>query len=123
MFAIDLRSRVPIYEQVKQNIIKLVSAGVLLPDQQLPGVRSLARDLGINPNTVQKAYSELEAEGFIYQATGRGTFVSQSDQAASALKEKELLKFKEEVIKLKKLSITKNETLTIINNVYEEANK
>lgn len=123
MFAIDLRSRVPIYEQVKQNIIKLVSAGVLLPDQQLPGVRSLARDLGINPNTVQKAYSELEAEGFIYQATGRGSFVSQSDQAASALKEKELLKFKEEVIKLKKLSITKNETLTIINNVYEEANK
>ena len=123
MFAIDLRSRVPIYEQVKQNIIKLISAGALLPDQQLPGVRSLARDLGINPNTVQKAYSELESEGFIYQATGRGSFVSQSDEAASALKEKELLKFKEEVIKLKKLSVSKNEALTILNNVYEEANR
>ena len=120
MFTLDLRSREPIYEQVKQNIIKLISAGVLKPDQQLPGVRSLARELGINPNTVQKAYSELETEGFIYQATGRGSFVSQSDKAAAALKEKELDKFTEEVIKIKKLNIKYDEALSIIRKVYEE---
>ena len=120
MFALDLRSREPIYEQVKQNIIKLISAGALKPDEQLPGVRSLARELGINPNTVQKAYSELETEGFIYQATGRGSFVSQSDKAASALKEKELANFLEEVRKLKKLNITYDEALSIIKKGYEE---
>ncbi|MEG2144439.1 MAG: GntR family transcriptional regulator, partial [Oscillospiraceae bacterium] len=55
MYSIDVRSRVPIYEQLKQNIVKLISTGILDPDEQLPGVRSLARELGINPNTVQKA--------------------------------------------------------------------
>ncbi len=123
MFAIDLRSRVPIYEQVKQNIIKLISAQALLPDQQLPGVRSLARDLGINPNTVQKAYSELESEGFIYQAAGRGSFVSQSNKAASALKEKQLENFRQEVIKLRKLNVSKDDAIVILDNVYEEENR
>lgn len=76
MFSIDSRSRMAIYEQLVQNIIGLIARGVLQPDDQLPSVRNLARDLGINPNTVQKAYQELEAKGMIYQAAGRGSFIA-----------------------------------------------
>ena len=83
MFSIDSRSRVPIYEQLIQNIIGLIARGALQPDDQLPSVRSLARDLGINPNTVQKAYQELEAKGMIYQAAGRGSSLSTSTANSS----------------------------------------
>lgn len=76
MFAIDSRSRMPIYEQLVENIVGMVANGMLAADDQLPSVRMLARDLGINPNTVQKAYQELEQRGLIYQAAGRGSFVS-----------------------------------------------
>ena len=76
MFSIDSRSRMAIYEQLVQNIIGLIARGVLQPDDQLPSVRNLARDLGINPNTVQKAYQELERQGIIYTVPGRGSFVS-----------------------------------------------
>ena len=64
MFQIDLRGgRGAIYQQLKDEVIRLTGMGVLSPDDQLPGVRSLARELGINPNTVAKAYSQLEADG------------------------------------------------------------
>lgn len=90
MFSIDSRSRMAIYEQLVQNIIGLIARGVLQPDDQLPSVRNLARDLGINPNTVQKAYQELEAKGMIYQAAGprklycAGRVADRFDRAAKA---------------------------------------
>ena len=60
MFILDLKSRVPIYEQLKAKTLELIMAGVLCQDSQLPSVRSLARDLGVNPNTIQKAYQDME---------------------------------------------------------------
>ena len=121
MYTIDVRSRVPIYEQLKQNIIKLISTGILAADEQLPGVRSLARELGINPNTVQKAYSELESEGFIYQAAGRGSFVSQSMDTAKALNEKKLFDLYVAICEARKMGIKKEEILTKVKMAYEEA--
>ena len=59
MFQIDTASRVPIYEQLKNSIVNLAAAGVLKPDDQLPPVRTMALELGINPNTVAKAYKLL----------------------------------------------------------------
>ena len=88
MFSIDSRSRVAIYEQLVQNIIGLIARGVLQPDDQLPSVRNLARDLGINPNTVQKAYQELESEGIIYTVGGKGCFVGGRENAAAAIRQK-----------------------------------
>ena len=76
MFILDLKSRVPIYEQLKNKTLELIMAGVLEQDSQLPSVRSLARDLGVNPNTIQKAYQDMEKEGIIYSVAGKGSFVN-----------------------------------------------
>ncbi|PPA70867.1 GntR family transcriptional regulator [Jeotgalibacillus proteolyticus] len=76
MFTLDTRSRVPIYEQLVDQLKKLMMRDVMQPDEQLPSVRSLAQELTINPNTIQKAYRELEREGFIYSVPGKGSFVA-----------------------------------------------
>ena len=73
---VDYRDRRPIYEQLVGNIRELILRGVLLPDEKLPSVRCLAAELAINPNTIQKAYAELERIGMIYSSPGRGSFVS-----------------------------------------------
>ena len=74
---INYRDPRPIYEQVKDGIRKLAYSGIIGPDEKLPSVRELASKLAINPNTISKAYKELEQEGFLYSLTGRGTFINQ----------------------------------------------
>ncbi len=76
MIVIDYQNRKPIYEQIVEKFQTLIITGAIEPDSQMPSVRSLAVDLSINPNTIQKAYSVLEQEGFIYPVKGRGNFVS-----------------------------------------------
>ncbi|MBQ2767573.1 MAG: GntR family transcriptional regulator [Clostridia bacterium] len=73
---VDYRDRRPIYEQLVGNIRELILRGVLAADEQLPSVRSLAAELAINPNTIHKAYAELERCGLIYSSPGRGSFVT-----------------------------------------------
>ncbi|MDR2615073.1 MAG: GntR family transcriptional regulator [Oscillospiraceae bacterium] len=82
MFTLDLRSRKAIYEQVTDNLRDLMLADVLPPGSKLPSVRELAESLTINPNTVQKAYRELENRGYVYSTPGLGTFVSTPEQRA-----------------------------------------
>lgn len=77
MIQINYRDPRPIYEQVKDGIRKLAYSGMMAPDEKLPSVRELASKLAINPNTISKAYKELEQEGFLYTITGRGTFMNQ----------------------------------------------
>ena len=74
MFEVDLKSRKTIYEQVVEKVRELIVKGVIGPDQRLPSVRELSRDLTVNPNTVQKAFCELERLGYIYTIAGVGTF-------------------------------------------------
>ena len=85
MLSLDLQSRRPIYEQLIHGLLELVSLGVLAPDTQLPSVRSMARDLGINPNTVQKAYQELERSGIVYSVAGKGSFIAPNQNANKVL--------------------------------------
>ncbi len=80
MILIDYKDRRPIYEQVAEKLSELMLMGILPQDSQLPSVRSLATDLSINPNTIQRAYAELEREGYIYSVKGRGSFVSENGQ-------------------------------------------
>jgi len=75
MFELDFRSRAPIYEQLVEKFRELIINNVLKPDEQLPPVRVLAGELTVNPNTIQKAYRELEHLGYIYSIPGRGNFV------------------------------------------------
>ena len=76
MISIDNRSRVPIYEQLINGFKVQIINGVLLPDEKLPSVRQLAQELTINPNTIQKAYRELEYLGYTYSVPGKGSFVN-----------------------------------------------
>lgn len=76
MIKVDTSSFIPIYEQVKNQIKRQVGLGILKPKQMLPSIRDLASDLLINPNTVARAYRELEREGFIYTRKGKGCYVS-----------------------------------------------
>ena len=75
MIRLDYRDARPIYEQVRDGLRSLMVTGVLAAGEKLPSVRSLATELAINPNTIQRAYSQLETEGYVYTVSGRGTFV------------------------------------------------
>lgn len=75
MIQIDYQDGRPIYEQIAEKYKMLILKGVLLPDEKMPSVRQLSMELSTNPNTVQRAYSELERQGFIYTVKGRGNFV------------------------------------------------
>lgn len=76
IITLDHTSRIPIYEQIINSIERYVSLGILKPSEQIPSIRELAQDLGVNPNTVKKAYSELEAKGVIYVISTKGYFIS-----------------------------------------------
>ena len=73
---LDYQSRVPIYEQIVNSVERFVSLDILKPNEQIPSIRDLAGTLGINPNTVKKAYSELERNGVITTISTKGTFIS-----------------------------------------------
>ena len=77
MIHLDYRDSRPIYEQVRDGLRRLMVTGVLAPGDKLPSVRALAVDLAINPNTIQRAYAQLEAEGYIVSVSGKGTFVAE----------------------------------------------
>jgi GntR family transcriptional regulator len=79
MIVLDYRDSRPLYQQVKDSLRRMMLTGLLEPDEKLPSVRSLATQLAINPNTIQRAYAELGAGGYIYSVAGRGSFVSAGD--------------------------------------------
>lgn len=97
IFQIDQQSRVPLYEQLKRQVLNLAALGLLQENEQMPSVRQLASDLGINPNTVQKAYRELEREGLIYTLPGRGSFLAATDAHVDAIKESLMRRLSETV--------------------------
>ena len=95
MININYRDPRPIYEQVKDNFRQLIISGALPPDEKMPSVRELAASLTINPNTIQRAYRELETEGYICSVPGRGSFVCQQDAALEARRAELLSRFDE----------------------------
>ena len=76
MLLLNYRDSRPIYGQIKDGLRRLIVTGALAAGEKLPSVRSRATDLAINPNTIQRAYAELEREGFIYSVPGKGSFAS-----------------------------------------------
>ena len=98
MFQLDLKSRTSIYEQIVDNIKELILSGVLKAEEKLPSVRELSKTLTVNPNTTQKAYRELEYQGFVYTVSGLGTFVA--ERVAEKIDPKRLEELKEEAGRL-----------------------
>ena len=92
MLHLNYRDTRPIYEQIRDGLKKLIVSGAMAPDEKLPSVRSLATQLSINPNTIQRAYNELENEGYIYSIPGKGSFASadveSTESKRRALREK-----------------------------------
>lgn len=86
MIVLDYRDRRPLYEQVTEKLEELMFSGVLPPDSRLPSVRSMSTELSINPNTIQRAYAELERQGYIYSIQGKGSFVSDGRYLAEGIR-------------------------------------
>lgn len=118
---IDTRSAVPIFEQIKKQILEFISIGILKPKDKLPSVRSLASELGVNPNTVSKAYSELEEQGYLYSEKGKGCFIA-DNESDKLIKVEKLKEFKAAVLDMKQHHITKEQLDNIIEIVYKEGN-
>lgn len=121
MFQIDVLSRKPVYEQIVSQMERFVLTGVLTPGGQLPSVRSLSVDLAINPNTIQRAYTELDRKGVICSVPGKGCFVSESAvRVLSEIKREKLVDLRELVWEMKLAGVTFDELMELIRGVYEE---
>ena len=92
LITVDLRDRKQLYEQIVDNVKNLILMGELSPDEKLPSVRELSKTITVNPNTVQKAYRELERQGYIYTTSGVGTFVADVSQITADAHSLELAK-------------------------------
>ena len=112
MINLDYQSRTPIYEQIIKQIEKYVALGILKPKEQIPSIREMAGNLGINPNTVKKAYSELENKGVIQTLSTKGTFISDNiDEIKKINIESKIDEIKEIINELEKFGITKDEII------------
>lgn len=121
MFDIDLRSRDPIYQQLVDKFKILIINQILQHDEKLPSVRQLAEELTVNPNTIQKAYRQLEQEGFIYSVKGRGSFVQSLEDNVSIEKKKEIAENMKQLAKEALfLGVSKADIVQWIYDVAEE---
>ena len=120
VLSLDLQSRRPIYEQLVQGLMELISMGVLAPDTQLPSVRSMARDLGINPNTVQKAYQELERNGITYSVAGKGSFIAKNQNANEVLLHQSVEKIKSAVREGRRAGMDRAQVDAAVEQAFEE---
>ena len=126
MFTLNYRDSQPIYGQIKDGLRRMIVSGALEPGEKLPSVRAMAMDLAINPNTIHRAYSELEAEGFIYSIPGKGSFASKREtgradhpadpeHGADAAREAKLIRqLRELVAELRYLNYTDSEIIALM---------
>lgn len=118
MFSIDLRSRIPIYEQIKNQIMEYIRIGIFSPNDQLPSIRSVAADAGLNVNTVKRAFMELESDGIIYTLVGKGSFVCETAFEERHFREKALAELTETIRTMRSKGITREEILSVVNSIY-----
>lgn len=118
MFSIDYKSQIPIYDQIVKSVIRLRALGALKAGEQLPSVRQTAIKLGVNPNTVQKAYNILENKGVIVSVSGKGSFVSDEFDAKEELKNEAAEELKSAIIKAKNSGFTEKQISDLIYSIY-----
>ena len=114
MISLNYRDSRPIYEQIKDGLRKLIVTGAIQADDKLPSVRALATQLAINPNTIQRAYNELEGEGYIYSVPGKGSFASGSTGAEEARRAELMAKVRELLAELRYLGVSRQELLELV---------
>ena len=119
MINIDYKDSRSLYEQIHDGLKELIIGGILKKDEKLPSVRELSVELTVNPNTVQRAYKELENHGYIYSITGKGNYVSGANEERKDTDEL----YKKLYTVLKELSYAgedKQLIINAVNNIYEE---
>ncbi len=120
MISINTRDPRPIYVQIKEGLCRLILSGALATGERLPSVRELAGQLAINPNTIQRAYRELEHEGFIYSMTGKGSFVSPLQEVDAGRKSAKVTQFQEAARELLRLGTTKETLIAMLDDLEQE---
>ena len=121
MFQIDVMSRKPVYEQLVNQVERFILIGVIHQDDQIPSVRSLSVELAVNPNTIQKAYSELDRRGITYSVPGKWSFVAPG--AVQRIGERRRSKLKEFIALVSELAlagIKKEEIIACVEEAYQE---
>lgn len=123
MITIDYKDKRPIYEQIIEKVRQLILRGVLKKDDAMPSVRSLALELSINPNTIQKAYQELERMGYIYSVKGRGSFIKDSEVVVEQAVEEVKDEIRELILKAKDAGIDLKELLAMVEQAAKDSEK
>ena len=114
MISLNYRDSRPIYERIKDGLRKLIVTGAMGPDEKLPSVRAMATQLSINPNTIQRAYNELEGEGYIYSVPGKGSFATGSAGADEARRKELMARARELLAELKYLGVSAEELAALV---------
>lgn len=123
MILIDYNDKRPIYEQIVDRFQNLIMSGVMEADEKMPSVRSLAVEMSINPNTIQRAYTELERSGFIYSVKGRGNFVRGDAALLDKQREKLLVELERQLVVCRNSGIAQDEVVKQVKEVYEGVQK
>ena len=121
MIFLDYRDKRPIYEQVVEKLERLIASGGLEALTKMPSVRSLAMELSVNPNTIQRAYAQLEQDGYLYTVAGRGSFVTAESEWKKNLQAKVLAKWQEATREARDTGLSKEELQKQLHQLYEEA--
>lgn len=122
MISINARDPRPIYVQIKESLCRLILTGAMAEGERLPSVRELAMELTINPNTIQRAYRELENEGFIYSMTGKGSFVAPLREVDQGRRMARMTEFRSAALELLQLGSTRQELTAILEELEQEGN-
>lgn len=123
MIVIDKQSRIPVYEQIKNQIITFIRLGVYMPHSKLPSIRSISSDTSVNVNTVKKAFAELEMNGVIYSVPGTGCFVSEQALGDEKLFEKTKRDISDSAHTAKSIGIPLDDLIELLKSVYKEEEK
>ena len=120
LIIIDKQSRVPVYEQIKNQIITFIRIGVYPAHSKLPSIRAISAETATNVNTVKKAFAELELSGVIYTVPGTGSVVSENALESSSVTAKALRELKEALAVARSVGVTESEVIELASSVYKE---
>lgn len=121
MIILDYKDRRPIYEQVSEKFKEMMLCGVISENESMPSVRSLAMDLSINPNTIQRAYAELERQGYIYTVKGKGSFAAENTAMKENRRKEILIQVSEVIDEAIQIGIPDEEIKKMVEIQYEAA--
>ena len=121
MILLDYRDKRPIYEQVVEKLERLIVNGALEADSRMPSVRSMGVELAVNPNTIQRAYNQLEQDGYLYTVSGRGSFVAPESEWRDGKKQKMLAEWSLVTERAKEAGLTRRELEIALGRIYGES--